>query len=212
MVTEKTRTKIVDSYLDLIKEKESLRIPYPLLAERAGIKLGSLREAFPSNMTLLENFIARIDRQVLDQQSDDMGDQPSVDRLFDILMRRLDALSPYKDAVKVMAKAVRSDPVFAFLFNKTATRSQMWMLSAAAIDPYGLKGRVKAQGLALVFADTLQVWFDDTSDMPKTMAYLDKRLRRGHSNLKRVEGIASLFCCLSRRGKKTRPRAEEARA
>ena len=37
-----------------------------------------------------------IDRQVLEGTSDDLAGEPARERLFDVFMRRIDALTPYK--------------------------------------------------------------------------------------------------------------------
>ena len=37
---------------------------------------------------------------MLDGTSDELADEPARERLFDVYMRRLDALTPYKDALK----------------------------------------------------------------------------------------------------------------
>ena len=62
-----------------------------------------------------------------------------------------------------------------------------WMLEAAGLQTTGLKGAVRVAGLSGLYIKTLWVWRDDDSpDMAKTMAALDK-------NLTRAERMASTF-------------------
>ena len=56
------------------------------------------------------------------------------DRLFEAEMRRLDALAPYKDAVRGLASSARCDPGLACALHRLAARSQKWTLVAAGID------------------------------------------------------------------------------
>ena len=53
------------------------------------------------------------------------------------------------------------------------------MLEAAGISSVGLAGSLRIKGLALVYLNALRVWLeDDSPDMARTMAAVDKGLRR----------------------------------
>jgi len=52
-------------------------------------------------------------------------------------------------------------------------------LEFAGISSAGLKGRLKTKGLAALYLRCLRVWLDDDSaDLSKTMAILDRSLTR----------------------------------
>ncbi len=109
-----------------------------------------------------------------------MAEEPPRERLFDVLMRRLEVLAPHKDAVRSLMRSAARNPGLALALNGLAVRSQQWMLTAADIDAAGPRGMVRAQGLALLFASVLRTWVDD--DDPghaRTMAALDRALARG---------------------------------
>jgi hypothetical protein len=56
------------------------------------------------------------------------------------------------------------------------------MLAAAGIAASGPRGMVRAQGLAVLFAQVLETWVnDDDPGMARTMAALDRALARGQS-------------------------------
>jgi hypothetical protein len=62
------------------------------------------------------------------------------------------------------------------------------MLEIAGISASGPFGRLKTKGLAAVYLSVLRVWLqDDSPDMAKTMAVLDRSLRR-------AESLASFLC------------------
>ena len=69
-------------------------------------------------------------------------------------------------------------------------RSQQWMLTAAGIGASGPKGMVRAQGLALLFANVLRTWVDDDDDQTRTLAALDSQLARGQ----RFAGMLDDLC------------------
>ncbi|TYC55783.1 TetR/AcrR family transcriptional regulator [Rhodobacterales bacterium] len=194
MVTAKTRQKILKTFLDLLAQRPYEEVSLPLVAETAGVRLSEMRSAFPSRLAMVAAFAEAVDKEVLDERDEDMADQPARDRLFDVLMSRIDALSEHKEAVRALHKAARQDPALALEFNTLEVRSQKWMLIAAGIDVSGVKGGVMGQGLAVAFARVVGVWLNETDEgMPRTMAKLDTELDRGSSFMRRfdrVEGVA----------------------
>jgi hypothetical protein len=101
------------------------------------------------------------------------------DRLFDVLMRRFDALGPYKPGVAAVLSDLSRDPPSAACSAPQLMRSMTWMLEAAGIASHGIAGCLRVQGLALLWLATLRVWLgDDSPDLARTMAALDARLRR----------------------------------
>ena len=66
------------------------------IAEEAGLTLAELHDKYPSKTALLNDFVLHIDRIVLKGAVKTVDEDSSYrDRLFDILMRRFDALNPY---------------------------------------------------------------------------------------------------------------------
>ena len=53
------------------------------------------------------------------------------------------------------------------------------MLEAAGVSSSGLFGALRVKGLAMIYAEAYRVWLgDDSKDMAKTMATLDRALGR----------------------------------
>jgi hypothetical protein len=105
-------------------------------------------------------------------------------------MTRFDVLAPYKAALKSMHAAGGADLSLAGPF----LASMRWMLEAAGIGSEGHAGRLRMAGLASVYAGVFRVWLDD--DDPghaRTMAALDRRLRRGERTLRNAEQVGSLI-------------------
>ncbi len=187
MATAKTQAKILKTFLKLLEDRRYAELGLTDLAEASGVKLSDLRECFPSKISLVAAFAEMIDKAVLDGRDTDMSDQPARDRLFDILMCRIDMLQPYKEAVRALHEAVRRDPALALDLNPIATRSQTWMLVAAGLEPRGVKGKLIAQGLAVAFSRVVETWLaEDDEGMPRTMARLDRELDTGQLWLERL--------------------------
>jgi AcrR family transcriptional regulator len=187
------RGRIIAAFMALLAEKPIDRIERTEIASRADVSLAALRSEFPSPIAILAAHVKEIDRAVLDGAVDDMADEPPRERLFDVLMRRIEMLEPHKGAIRSLMRSAIRDPALAFALNGLAVRSQQWMLSAANISASGPKGMVRAQGLALLFAQVLRAWLDD--DDPghaRTMAALDRTLGRGQRCAAFLDDILSI--------------------
>ena len=186
------RDKAIDALMALLAEQSFEQIGLAEVAGRAGLKLSQLRAEFGSTLAIYAAHVKDIDRTVL-AGGDDMTDEPPRERLFDVLMRRIEAMTPYKDAVRSMLRSARRNPALALALNVMAARSQHWMLEAAGISAAGPKGALRAQGAALMFARVVGIWLDDDDPaLDRTMAALDRGLARAE----RWAGFLDDLCCI----------------
>ncbi len=185
------RDKIVAAFLALLAEQRLEAIGFADIAEGAGVTLAQLREEFPSVLAILAAYLKAVDRAVLAQDMADMAEEPPRERLFDVLMRRLEVMAPHREAVRSLMRSVRHRPPLALALNGLAVRSQQWMLTAAGIKASGPRGMLRAQGLAVLFAAVLRAWVhDDDPGLARTMAALDRALGRGQ----RLVGLLDDLC------------------
>jgi AcrR family transcriptional regulator len=187
------RERIIAAFLALLAERSFEDIGFAEIARRAGATLADARGEFTSTLGILAAHVKAIDRQVLSGSDPDVEEETPRERLFDVLMRRLDMLSPHKAAVRSLLRSVRRNPPLALALNGLAVRSQQWMLAAANIDSSGPRGMLRAQGLAVLFVQVLRVWVDDEDPgLARTMAALDRELGRGQ----RLAGMLDDLCRL----------------
>src|SRR5947207_15018242 len=83
----------VAAFMALLAEKPIEQIGFAEIAERAGISLDELRARYDSTLAILAAQIKEIDRIVLAGIDADLAEEPPRERLFDVLMRRIEALS-----------------------------------------------------------------------------------------------------------------------
>jgi len=173
------RRRIVDALMALLARKRLEDIGFGEIAAQAGLSLAECRAEFSSTLEVLATQMATTDLRIL-RGGEDMREEPPRERLFDVLMRRLEALEPQKAAVRSLARSALCDPPLAVALDGLTVRSMQWMLTAAGIDSSGLRGLLRAQGLALLYASVLRTWFDDHEEgLPRTMAALDRALDNG---------------------------------
>jgi len=180
--------RIIDAALDLAAIEGWSGLGMARIASAAGLALADVHALFPSKACLLDAFIRRVDARVLAAGPAD-ADEAARDRLFEVLMRRFDVLAPRKAAVAAILRDI-VDPTVGLVGLPALARSMAWTLEAAGLSAAGLGGLVRAQGLMVVYANAMRVWLrDDTADMAKTMAALDKGLRRAESLVHLASGL-----------------------
>jgi AcrR family transcriptional regulator len=201
------RERILQAFMQLLAAQPIERIGLADIAARAGVSLAELRTEFSSPLAILAAHVKETDRKVLAEIDPDMDEESPRERLFDVLMRRLDLLEPHKEAVRSLIRSARYNPGLALALNGLAVRSQQWMLTAAGIGASGPKGMVRAQGLALLFAHVLRTWVDDTEEgHARTLAALDRELARGQrfaGLLDDLFGIPERLCRATRRTRRS---------
>ncbi|MGH6816247.1 MAG: TetR/AcrR family transcriptional regulator [Hyphomicrobiaceae bacterium] len=154
------------------------------IAEAAEATLMELRREFASKGDILAAFGRAVDDEVLKRIPKRTGEQAPRDRLFEVVMSRFDVLGPYKTALHSIGRSGSLDPQLL----RSLLASQQWMLEAAGIGSEGVGGSLKAAGLAAVYASVFRTWLeDDDPGLARTMAALDRRLRRGEGWMNSLE-------------------------
>jgi len=152
------------------------RVSVAEAARRADLPLDRARARFPAKPMILLRFGRRADQAALALAP---REGPRRDRLFDILMRRIDALQTNRDGVLALLRGLPRDPCTAAMLAAASVCSMGWMLEGAGISARGACGRLRAKGLLAVWLATVHAWRGDTGeDLSATMAALDKALGR----------------------------------
>lgn len=151
------------------------------VADASGIPAAEIRRRCPSPWDLLALHDRVMDQAVLE------GTVPGApvdtntprDRVFDVLMRRIDAMQPHRAGILRLFEDLQRDPLLALLLLTRLPKSMAWMLEAAGLGSGGLAGLTMAQGLTAVWLAVIRTWKgDETADLGPTMAALDRALDR----------------------------------
>ena len=193
----------LDAFTKLIAEKGFADVALRDVAEAAGLSLAELYQVYPDKVALVAAFMAKIDAAVLagtPTRSD--PEETARDRLFDAMMRRYDALRPYREALGAIRRAGTRDPMLALAMGPALRRSMAAMLEAASVPSDGLTGALRQNGLLAIHYAVSRVYDkDETADLSKTMAALDSRL-------KMAERWAQLFEKYSKSPESKKPQNE----
>ena len=171
--------KAIEAFLRLVAEKGYGQVALREVAEAAGLGVAEVYRLYPDKVALASAFLAKIDADVLagvPRQSD--PEETARDRLFDVLMRRYDALRGHRAALAAIRRAAIRDPLLALALGPALRRSMAAMLEAASLASDGLIGALRQNGLlAIDYAVSRVFDRDETPDLSKTMAALDGRLK-----------------------------------
>ena len=179
---------VIDTAMKLAAERGWRDLSLAEIADAAKLPLSKVYPVFPSKTAILGAFSRQIDAAVLAAEEAGAREGSAHDRLFDALMRRFDALRPYREALGNIVCAAAGDPVSALCGLCRLKRSMACMLEAARLSATGLRGALRVKALGLAYLATLRVFLrDDSPDMAATMAALDRNL----SHLGRLARLCS---------------------
>ncbi|HEY3846003.1 MAG TPA: TetR family transcriptional regulator [Acetobacteraceae bacterium] len=167
---------LIASFFRLVADKGWRGTSVAEAARAAALPLAEARVRFPGRVAVLRQFGRMADQAAL---AETPADGAIRDKLFDLLMRRFDALQAHRAGVIALLRALPSEPPTALLLACATRRSMRWMLEAAGVSTSGLRGTLRVRGLVAVWVWTLRAWErDESADLSGTMAALDAALRR----------------------------------
>jgi AcrR family transcriptional regulator len=173
------RGQVLDAFLRLLAERGYDEVSLGDVGAAASLGKPELYRLYPDKLALVQAFMARIDGEVLAGTPAALDPEETVrDRLFDLLMRRFDALRPHKVALGAIRRAARRDPMTALVLGPALMRSMAAMLEAAGVSAGGLPGMIRQNALLAIYAAVSRTFDkDESGDLSKTMAALDSRLK-----------------------------------
>ena len=167
---------LVASAFSLAAERGWSRLSVAQAARDADLRLDRTRRRFPGRWTVLLRFGSLADQAALSLAT---SEGSARDRLFDILMRRIDFLQRHRPGVLALLRHLPCDPPLALALAAGTKCSLGWLLEGAGIAAGGPRGKLRRQGLLAVWLWTLRAWQrDDSEDLSATMAALDQALGR----------------------------------
>lgn len=185
---------VIDAFMMALMTTPFSDIRLRAVAEAADVPLAKLLMTFSSRLELFEGFAKRIDEVVLAEDDPDMAEEPARERLFDVFMRRFDALLPHKLALIQLERDARRDPALTMALARVASKSMARMAASADVDVDGARGAVVMAGLLQVYARVMRVFVRESDEgQALTMAELDKALRQAERRIGDLDGLVKLM-------------------
>lgn len=174
------REAIPGAALALAGERGWENITLRDIAARAGVGLAEIYDLYCDKTDILAGYGRMVDRATLERSGtgDDSAENRR-DRLFDLIMERFEILNENRAGVLSVLRSLWRDPKQAVIGAPHLARSMAWMLAAAGINTEGLRGAARVAGFSALYLGLLKSWSeDDSPDMGRTMAALDRALDR----------------------------------
>ncbi|HEV2188452.1 MAG TPA: helix-turn-helix domain-containing protein [Stellaceae bacterium] len=170
--------RIIDAAMTLIASGGWRNLSLAAVAEQTGLTVLQVYRIFPSRTAILCGFFRRIDEAALAAPVEtETGERPR-DRVFDLLMRRFDALQPYRAPLTALRRDLPFDPLSALVAGAALLCSMRLTLETAGISCDGIGGVIAVKLVAAAYLFASQTWArDESPDLAPTMAVLDRRLR-----------------------------------
>lgn len=183
-------TDLLGQAFALLAERGWERFSFAELARRAGVSLDQVYAELPGRPALLRALGRRLDREMLRLDLAELDGMTPRERMFELIMRRLDAMMPYKDGLRVLARSARREPILVLAACCNLDRLGRRLLDAATSDQPPAFGRLARRATQAVYLCTLRVWLDDDSpDMARTLAELDRRLQQAETAARWLAGF-----------------------
>lgn len=178
------RPDLVALAFALVAERGWRRFSFTELAGRADLPLARVYAELPDRPALLRALGRRLDEQMLDIRVGDLDGLSPRERVFELMMRRFDAMAPFKTGLRALSRQAPGD-----LGLMAAGLCNLGRLADRLLDAAGVTGgparhAAARKVLAAIYVRVFNVWLDDdTVDLARTLAELDRRLQQ-------AEGIA----------------------
>lgn len=175
------KQRLISAAMNLAAKQGWRRTGMAEIAETAGVPLKEAYSLVRSKPGILAALRRQTDEAMLAAGS--VGGEAPRDRLFDALMRRFEALRPYRTGLRAVLRDSIGDPT-AMAFLPGLLRSMSWTLTAAGLPASGCRGHLAKRLVGALYVSILPVFFrDEGRDLGSTMAALDKRLKQVESLL-----------------------------
>ncbi len=183
-----TRPDLLDLAFQQIAEEGLSGFSRVALARGSGRKLTEVYEEFPTRMAVLAALGRRLDRAMLALDPAELDGMTVRERLFELIMRRLEAMAPYREGLRRLARESRGEPALLLQSLCNLERFVGWLTEAAGIRRRGLMAVAAGPALIATYVRVFDVWLaDESPDLARTLATLDRHLDR----LERLAGWLS---------------------
>jgi AcrR family transcriptional regulator len=172
--------RAAEAALALAADRRWDQISLREIALAAGAPLADLYVQAPGKIALLDHLSRTLDRQALASAEAD-GSAETMDRLFEAVMARLEAMEPHRTALIAIA---RSEGMLALA--PRLPRTAKALLEAAGVDTSGIRGGLRLAAMTGVWVRVVQVWRDDEGALNRTMAEIDTQLKEINQRLGRL--------------------------
>jgi len=171
------QTRLADAAFRLLADITWADLTLASVARAARVPPAELLAAAPSKAALLGIMLRSLSGELARRYRPDRESQSARDRTFDVCMTWFGLQKPRKKAMRALYNGLSRDPPALLSARREFVAAAEWILALGEADA-GPALRIRAAILAGLVMRAMPVWLADDDEMGKTMAQLDRDLRR----------------------------------
>jgi hypothetical protein len=170
-------TQLASAALKLLVREEWRSLTLASVARAAKLRMPDVLGIVPSKAALPGMILRMLARETARRHRVDASSADPRERLFDVAMTWFDVQQPQASALKKLYRALQVDPATLLAIRGDVLHVSGEFLALAEAD-FGASARLQAAIFAGVLVRAVSAWRDDDEEMGRTMAQLDRDLRR----------------------------------
>ncbi|GER07622.1 hypothetical protein GCM10007972_20120 [Iodidimonas muriae] len=186
------RDRVIETTLSLIAEKGFRATLVEDVIKACGVTEAEFYHEFDGLLSVLVAASRHLNAAMMDAIADFEEDDSTRERLFALVMARFDAATPWRAAIRELARSAPTNPVLAATAGQALMTMSARALRLAGVRVSGPFGFARVNGFMLaVLLPTARIWLqDESADLSKTMAALNEALDRAE----RLMDYSRPFC------------------
>ena len=180
---------IVNAAIALAARESWAQVRMTHLALHFDVPLAQIYDRFHDMDAIADAWFTRASQTLAATHKRGFAQMPAKDRLFEVIMRWLNALAVERQVSVQMIrqKLYPSHPQHWIPLVFSLSRLVHLILDAALIDSPGRKRQIEELGVTMLVLEILRLWAgDDTPGQEHTQAVLARRLEHGHCLMARI--------------------------
>jgi len=164
------------------------------LSTRESIPLNDLKLYFKCKYSIVDKFSRMIDKNIESKlRIQDFKDSSKKDILFELIMMRFDEMEEFKSSLAKVLDASKNKPLLISIITKNVMNTMDFFLELSnSYNNYAFDV-LKKNFLFIIYSITFKTWLsDNTNDLSKTMAELDKLLSTAENFQQKVSSFLSI--------------------
>ena len=188
MTNDSDRDKLIEAAFAVVADDGWSAADADTIAARAGTEARQFQTRFAGPIDCLIAGLIAANESAFEAARDFEPEDTVREKLFELVMARLDRLKPWRDAIGRLRWAGFRDPMLGAALAWEVDRAVALMFDQAGVEDRGPVGALRRGAfITTVYAPILDTWIkDESADLSETMADLDKHLDRAERAARRL--------------------------
>ena len=186
-----TENKYIKKGFDLINDIGWEEFSLEKLSTKEKIPINDLKVFFKCKNSIVDKFSRMIDKNIESKlRIEDFKDSSKKDILFELIMMRFDEMEGFKGSLVKILDVSKNKPLLISIITKNVMNTMDFFLELSnSYNNYAFDF-LKKNFLFIIYSITFKTWLsDDTEDLSKTMAELDKLLSTAENFQQKVSSF-----------------------